>query len=292
MSPLPSHYPSTVDLPFNSTCLAGRFALQSPEADTPGEGYWLLIMAGDLLLQQTANEVLLPRGASLPVGIVTSAPPLHIGTWDGLPCRAAAVSRDFTLPEGWTRESFSAANPVLAIELTSLAALASQILRWEKTSRHCAICGSLVQRIAGGWGKECSACRDLRFPAIHPCVIVLIHRPGEILLVRKAEWPAERYGLVAGFLDFGESLEEAVVREVWEETGVKVKDIRYIGSQSWPFPSQIMAGFVAEYAGGEIRVDHNELEDARWFSLDALPLLPPPRSIARYLLELYRGTHG
>jgi NAD+ diphosphatase len=106
-----------------------------------------------------------------------------------------------------------------------------------------------------------------------------------LLLARKAGWPEGRYGLVAGFLDFGENLEEAVVREVREETGVEVCGARYLGSQCWPFPSQLMAGFTAEYVSGEVCVDTLELEDARWFSVESLPNLPPKRSIARYLID-------
>lgn len=285
MSPFPRHYPTTADLPFNSTCLAGRFTLQPPDAACEGEGYWLLIMAGELLLREDATGLHLPQEETLPAGLVAAAPPLHIGTWDGLPCRIAAISRDCPLSPGWVRESFSAAVPRLSIEFASLAALAQQILRWEKDVRYCAACGGPLNRVIGSWGKCCPDCQSLRFPAIHPCVIVLIHRPGELLLARKAEWTAGRYGLVAGFLEFGESLEEALVREVKEETGVTVKNIRYIGSQAWPFPHQIMAGFTAEYAAGDLCVDPHELEDARWFSLDALPELPPPRSIARFLLD-------
>lgn len=285
MSPLPSSYPSTIDLPYNFKSMGNRFVLESPEKWGKGEACWLLIMAGELLLIEDAAGLHLPLGEDLPAGISPLAPPLHCGCWDGRPCRVAPVSRDLSLPAGWVRESFSSAAPRLEIDLVSLGALANQILQWEKKSRHCSTCGATPLRIAGGWGKECPSCRAQRFPALHPCVIVLIHRPGEILLARKAEWPAGRYGLVAGFLDFGESLEEAVHREVREETGVAVKKIRYIGSQAWPFPSQIMAGFVAEYAGGEICIDAHELEDARWFPLDALPELPPPRSIARYLLD-------
>ena len=289
MSPFPSHYPSTSHLPFNSSCLAGRFTPQPPDAACEGEGYWLLIMAGELLLRENAGGLQLPQGATLPAGIVAAAPPLHIGRWDGLPCRVVPVSRDFSLAAGWVRESFSAAVPRLSIEFASLAALAHQILRWEKKSRYCGTCGGILTRIAGGWGKCCPGCQDVRFPAIHPCAIVLIHRPGELLLVRKAEWAVGRYGLVAGFVDFGEAFEETVHREVQEETGVMVKNIRYVGSQAWPFPSQLMAGFIAEYAGGDLCVDRHELEDARWFSLGALPELPPPRSIARYLLDQHLG---
>lgn len=294
MSPLPHHYPSTIDLPFNSACLAGRFTPEPPDAAREGEGYWFLITAGELLLREDGGGLYLPQGATLPGGIEVTAPPLHFGLWDGLPCRVAPVSRQLPLPlpAGWVRESFSAAAPRLPIELVSLGALANQILHWEKISRHCGACATPLIRSGEGWGKSCPTCHALSFPAQHPCAIVLIHRPGELLLVRKAEWPAGRYGLVAGFVDFGEAFEETVVREVREETGVSVQDIRYIGSQAWPFPSQIMAGFTAEYAGGELCVDRHELEDARWFPLDALPELPPSRSIARYLLDRHLGSHG
>lgn len=107
-------------------------------------------------------------------------------------------------------------------------------------------------------------------------------------MTRKAEWPEGRYSLVAGFLDLGECLEEAVAREVAEETGVQIENIRYIGSQSWPFPSQLMTGFVADYVGGEIVIEEAELEDVRWFPVDDLPKLPPKRSISRYLIDHYK----
>jgi NAD+ diphosphatase len=104
-------------------------------------------------------------------------------------------------------------------------------------------------------------------------------------LTRKAEWAPNRYSLVAGFQEFGESLEETAIREIAEETGIVANNVRYVGSQCWPFPSQVMVGFVADYVGGEVEVDTTELDDARWFSVNDLPALPPKRSIARYILD-------
>jgi NAD+ diphosphatase len=123
-------------------------------------------------------------------------------------------------------------------------------------------------------------------------VIVLIRDGDRILLTRKSFWAKGRYGLVAGFVDIGESLEAAACREIREEVGVEVRDLQYVASQYWPFPSQLMVGFVATYAGGTVRPDHTELEDARWFSVTDLPDLPGTHSIARFILDHYARSDG
>jgi NAD+ diphosphatase len=189
-------------------------------------------------------------------------------------------------------ESLVAAEPALPIELLSLGGLARMVLHWEHHSRCCPACGPPLERLPGEWGKRCAACVTHLFPQVAPCAIVLVRRPGEVLLTRKPEWAPGRYSLVAGFLEFGECLEEAAAREVREETGVAITGVRYLGSQCWPFPSQLMCGFVADYAGGEVTVDTRELADARWFRIDALPTLPPKRSIARYILDSELGLTG
>jgi NAD+ diphosphatase len=163
--------------------------------------------------------------------------------------------------------------------------MAMQALHWESTSGHCPRCGVPTERIPGEWGKRCPACRYEHFPHLHPAVIVLVRDGDRCLLTRKAGWTAGRYGLVAGFVDNGESLEGAARREVKEEVGVDVDELAYVGSQNWPFPSQVMIGFVARYAGGELVIDHEELEDARWFPCDALPSRPSRHSIAGFMLD-------
>ena len=285
--PLPERFPSPLHLPFNATALAADFRLEAPGADPGGAGYWVLLRGSELLVA-AGSEPVLPHG-ELPVPGAAGHTPVYLGRYRGLPCRALAIARDTELPAGLTAESLLAAEPALSVALLSLGGVAGQILHWQQGSRFCARCGATTIAMSSEWGRQCSACNYSHYPHIHPCVIVLIRRGRELLLTRKTEWPAGRYSLVAGFLDFGECLEEAVHREVLEETGVRVNNVRYIGSQSWPFPSQLMAGFVADYAGGELQVDHSELEDARWFSLDALPALPPRRSIARYILDNFRG---
>src|SRR5207244_10792326 len=137
------------------------------------------------------------------------------------------------------------------------------------------------------WRALCPAGPDGHYPHRPPGGIVRVRDGERVLLARKAIWTPGRYALVAGFVDNGESLEGAVAREVKEEVGVDVKDVQYVGSQNWPFPSQLMVGFVAEYAGGEIAVDKEELEDARWFPRDALPVGPARHSIAGFIIEHY-----
>lgn len=281
--PLPTRYASALHLPFNRTCLDGRLQLAAPDADPGGEGAWLAFQGNDLLVSGPVDRPELPAGGH------DFADRLYLGQWDGRPCRLVRLPRATPLPQGLRQESLLAAEPLLPIELLSLGSLGRMVLHWERHSRHCPACGALLARLAGEWGKHCAGCTSHFFPQIAPCAIVLVQRPGEVLLTRKPEWAPNRYGLVAGFLEFGECLEEAAAREVLEETGVRVANVRYLGSQCWPFPSQLMCGFAADYAGGEISVDTRELADARWFPLDALPELPPKRSIARYLLDTLLG---
>ncbi len=292
MSPLPLTYASPLHLPFNAAALSARLQPQPVDADPGGEGVWVLLRGNELGLMAGVDGLALPA-AGVPQELAGSqAPPLYLGLWDGRPCRALALGREQEFPAGLETENLMASEPRIDIDLLSLAGRAGQLLHWEKNSQVCSRCGGGMERLPGEAGKKCRGCGYAHFPHVHPCVIVLIHRPGEVLLARKAEWPAGRYGLVAGFLECGECLEEAAAREIAEETGVRVREIRYVGSQCWPFPSQLMAGFTAAWEEGEIRVDPTELEDARWFPLDGLPQLPPRRSIARFLIDHWLARQG
>ena len=198
------------------------------------------------------------------------------------------MPRDHPLPEGYRTETLVPMQGTrLPDELLSLGGMAMQALWWEATSGHCPRCGERTERLSGEWGKRCPRCRYEHYPHLHPAVIVLVTDGDRCLLARKAGWAPGRYALVAGFVDNGESFEGTVAREVKEEVGVDVTDIRYVGSQNWPFPSQIMVGFVATYAGGEIKVDPDELEDARWFPRGELPGLPSRHSISRFIIDHY-----
>jgi NAD+ diphosphatase len=281
-------YPEAVNLPFNTAALGDDFTPLKPGAPEPsGEGYWAVIQGGGLVVGDGRCGLFLPEGER-PSWLDAGTELICIGLWLGKPLRAAFLGTGVKLPAPFVAEPFNAITDRLDDRLLTLGGLAHQVLQWEKLSAVCARCGGGLERIDGTWGKRCRSCRHEHFPHIHPCIIVLVRRGDDFLLARKGSWPPGRYSLIAGFLDFGESLEETVHREVEEEAGIRVTNLRYVGSQNWPFPSQLMAGFVADYAGGEVRVDGEEIEDARWFRSDRLPdSLPGKRSIARWIIDRY-----
>jgi NAD+ diphosphatase len=281
-------YPEAVNLPFNTHSLADGFRMaHAHEAIPAGDPVWLILQGGNLVVCHDGVRFVLPAG-DIPLDGKYRAGAICIGTWHGRPLMALSLSREGTLPEGWLAEPFNAGQERLDDATLTLGGMARQILSWRRLSARCSVCGGDNDGIAGTWGVRCRGCGHEHFPHIHPCVIVLVRDRDRCLLVRKPEWPEGRYSLVAGFVDFGESLEECVRREVREETGVEVANIRYVGSQNWPFPSQLMAGFVADYAGGEVAVDVEELADARWFhAADPPRSQPGGRSIARWILERY-----
>lgn len=175
----------------------------------------------------------------------------------------------------------------LGEELFVAAGAATQLVEWAATNRYCGRCATPMVPSTEDRSMRCPAC-DLRaYPRIAPAVIVLVRRGDEALLARNARFPLPFYSTLAGFVEVGETLEQTVAREIREEVGVEVKDVRYFGSQPWPFPHSLMVGFMAEWAGGELRPDPQEIAEAGWFRPDALPLVPPPLSIARRLIDAW-----
>lgn len=281
-------YPEAVNLPFNGEVIRDDFTPVIPvNGDTAGEGFWVILQGSALVVRQENDRYDLHEGA-LPPWAPADSRILSVGLWKGKPLWVLRVGKGVALPSPYVAEPFNAVEQRLDDRLLTVGGLAQQILHWERLSAVCSLCGNGMERIPGTWGKRCVKCGHEHYPHIHPCIIVLVRRGDEFLLTRKAEWVKGRYSLIAGFLDFGESLEECVHREVREEAGIAVKNLRYVGSQNWPFPSQLMAGFVADYAGGDLVIDPGELEDGRWFCREDMPeALPPTRSIARWIIDRY-----
>ncbi|HEY9446175.1 MAG TPA: NAD(+) diphosphatase [Burkholderiales bacterium] len=209
----------------------------------------------------------------------------YLGMLDGVHCYAAHLDEGHALPAGTDLVGLRALI-LESDELTSgLAGRAFQILEWERTHRYCGACGEPTVAHDVDRARVCSGCRQLYYPRIAPVVMALVTRDREILLTRKPGYAPGRYTVVAGFVEAGETLEHALMREVQEEAGVESGRPRYFGSQPWPFPNSLVMAFSLEYLCGEVRPDGVEIEDARWFDIDALPELPESVHISRHLID-------
>lgn len=258
----------------------------------------LALPEGDPLLFAFQGERLVVQGADTSVPTLQRALALGLeleetsplGTLAGRPCVVGVVARTTPLPEPLETKALRRLFGQLDFSVLGVAALASQIAHFLSTNRHCGSCGARTKTGTKERSLRCDRCERDIYPAVAPCVIVLVHDGPRVLLTRQPRFPKGMYGLVAGFVEPGESFEACAHREIKEEVGLDVTDLRYVASQPWPFPSQLMIGMTARYAGGELVVDSEELEEAAWFDLDALPMIPPPFSIGRHLIDLHRDA--
>jgi NAD+ diphosphatase len=216
----------------------------------------------------------------------------YIGCLDGRYCYAVELPEGIAPPQGMTFEDLRRTYGRMDEDLFSVAGRAVQIIDWDRTHQFCGRCGARTKTHPTERAKECPQCGTLHFPRLAPAIIVLVERGREMLLARARRFPTAMYSTLAGFVEPGETLEEAVVREVQEETGITVKEIRYFGSQPWPFPHSLMIGFTASYAGGQITLSDEENVDAGWFTADNLPSLPDKMSIARKLIDSFLEKKG
>ena len=204
---------------------------------------------------------------------------------DGIRC-AAAISKG---SEGLHPVDLRASFDLLPLTDYLRAGKAAELLYWQEHHRYCGKCGTELEPKTE-LCRWCPTCKTELWPQLSPAVIVLIHRGDEILLVRSRTFRGSYYGLVAGFVEFGESLEECVRREIREETQLEVDDIRYFGSQPWPYPQGLMVGFTARYKSGQLRLQADELATGGWFNVHHLPTIPKPLSMARKLIDNYVRT--
>ena len=243
--------------------------------------YWILRCEHRLLTISGAESVF-PAGLAADFGLPENV--LHVGDLNAKPCYAADVAQFPEIPSGEAtplRAVFQLAGP----EIFSLAGRATQLLDWQANHRFCGKCGTPTALKAGELAMQCPTCGLLAYPRISPAVMVLVRDGDKLLLGRSPHFKPGVFSALAGFVEPGETLEECAAREVREEVGVEIANLHYFHSQPWPFPNSLMVAFFADYAGGTITPDPNEIEAADWFAIDALPILPEPISISRRLIE-------
>jgi NAD+ diphosphatase len=211
----------------------------------------------------------------------------YLGSLKGQNCFCGELNEDSIIPSSMY---FSKIRPLIGIveeNMFLLAGRAIQIVNWNNHHSYCGRCGSLTEKIKGERAKECPKCGLINYPRISPAIIVAVVKDGKLLLAHNNQSPKGFYSVVAGFVEPGETFEQCVHREVGEEIGIKVKNIKYFGSQPWPFPNSIMVGFTAEHAEGEIKVDGIEIGHADWYKSNELPTIPGSISIARRLIDWF-----
>ncbi len=265
---------------------APHFIASHEPPTRPRDSALLFLARGmDLLVQERDGAVSIPTGAAFPE---LAAGAHFLGTLDGVDCYAACLPPDFSAPEGMKVVPARSLYNRLDETRFAIAGRALSIAEWDLTHRFCGRCGTPTELVPGERARRCPVDKTPFYPRISPAIIVLVSRGDTMLLARNASFPEPFFSTLAGFVDPGESLEECVAREVKEEAGIDVKNIRYFGSQPWPFGRSLMIGFTAEYAGGDITVDGKEIAEAHWFTADNVPPRIPPRlSIARHLIDSF-----
>lgn len=254
------------------------------------------------LLKLEGLDPALAHDGGLEWGTLADAPAdaelVFLGLMDGKGC-FAAVPAAGSIGAGPPSPGLWRALSMMAHEDLATYGGARSLVDWHARHRHCARCGAPTVLTKGGWQRNCTneGCKGEHFPRVDPVTIMLVEYEGRLLLGRQPRFPPRRFSALAGFVEPGESIEEAVAREVHEEAGVRVREVRYVASQPWPFPSSLMIGCHALAEGDELVVDTTELEEARWFTREEVAyamrpgtedgafIAPPPHAVAHHLLK-------
>ena len=256
--------------------------------ESAGGELHIVFQRGDLVSDMRSAEVCLIAQEQLRFSGWTELRRHFLGYWRDQPCYVLEIGDGDQLdPSQFQRGNLYHILGRVDEQLFALAGRASQLLDWERDHQYCGRCGSAMVVDVDERAMRCPPCSTINYPRIAPCIIVLVTRGEELLLARNANFPQPMYSTLAGFIEAGETAEETLAREVREEVGVEVCNLRYFQSQSWPFPNQLMLGFFANYSGGDIVCDQREIADAQWFHYSELPMIPPPSSVAGQLIRHY-----
>ncbi|MBM3279859.1 MAG: NAD(+) diphosphatase [Candidatus Handelsmanbacteria bacterium] len=273
------------------TALSGFVPLVAPPSPAP-DAALIFAFSQDRLLVYLEGKAARVPVQDQPAGLgLTLLRQQYLGTLGQTHCYSAELEQGAQPPAGMALKGLRQLFGLLPEEHFWAAGRAVQVVNWDRTHQYCGQCGAPTLSRPTTRAKECPSCGLLSFPRVSPAIIVLVEREGQMLLARNHRFPPNRYSVIAGFVEPGETLEEAVAREVREEVNVEVAEIRYFGSQPWPFPHSLMVGFTAQYVGGEIRPDPEELAGAAWFGPDHLPDLPDGISISRKLIDWFLAKH-
>ena len=272
----------------------------NPPPNQNERAYWIIINGFRLLVYDEEPQARVPRLLDPSKIGINTIRRQYLGYFEHpsglIHCYSAEVVDPKHVPDGMAYLSLRRLFARLDDAMLTLAGRAVQIVEWDRTHQFCGRCGTVVESMSYERAKKCPNCDLTSYPRLTPAIIVSIERSGregkEILLAHNQRHPKGFYSVLAGFVEPGESLEECVRREIREEVGIEVKNIRYFGSQPWPFPNALMIAYIADYASGEIILEEDELEDAGWYAPDALPPVPPPISIARQMIDAFVEKHG
>lgn len=257
--------------------------LNAPEETS--DSLWFVFNSGRLLMDTNHHRI--PRQSELKEALIRQERGLYLGLLNGQPCYCVHTDRGIEGNENLSFRELRSLFGVLDESEFLLAGRAAQIIHWDLTSRFCGRCGHKNEDKADERAKICPECGLVLYPRISPAVITVVVREQKILLAHSNRFKSNMYSLIAGFVEPGETLEDAVQREIMEEVGIRVKNIRYFSSQPWPYPDSLMIGFIADYANGEIWVDGVEINDAGWYGNGNYPELPSRLSISRKLIDWY-----
>lgn len=254
------------------------------------EAWWFVFKGNRLLIGMSESKARIPYIKDMHEWGLSPECVQYLGILEGHPCYSAALADDAGAPVNMEFQDMRQLYGLLDEDIYMLAGRAYQIVYWDLTHRFCGKCGSPTETHAEERAKVCPECGFMSYPRLNPAIIVAVVREKQLLLAHAKHFKENFYSVIAGFVEAGETFEECVKREVMEEAGIKVKNIRYFGSQPWPYPNSLMIGFTAEYESGEVKADGVEISDAGWYDASSLPEVPTRMSIAGRLIEWFKAS--